>query len=359
VFEAYQRWQRELERQPVDFLSRRATPLLAEARAALGGHLNVAAADLVYFPNPTTALNMVARSLRLEPGDEVLGTDHEYGAMDRTWSFVCAKAGARYLRQSIALPVGAPADVVEGFWRAVTPRTRVVFLSHITSPTALALPVAEICRRARAAGILSIVDGAHAPGQIPLDLAAVGADVYSGACHKWLCAPKGSAFLHARPEVQDRLQPLVVSWGWGDERFPARPGLGESPFISRQQWQGTRDIAAFLATPAAIEFQAAHDWPAIRTACRRLLSETRARIEALTSLPSICPDRPEWFSQMAAIRLPDAVDVGQMNERLRNEFRIEVPIMQWNGEKLLRLSIQAYNTAADADRLLDALKRCL
>jgi len=359
VFEAYQRWQRELERQPVEFLSRRATALLAEARAALARHLNVAAAELVYFPNPTTALNMVARSLRLAPGDEVLGTDHEYGAMDRTWSFVCGKAGAAYIRQPIALPVTTHEEFVETLWAAVTPRTRVVFLSHITSPTALAFPVAEICRRARAAGILSIVDGAHAPGQVALDLSEIGADVYSGACHKWLCAPKGSAFLHVRAELHEQLDPLVVSWGWGNDHFEARPGLGESRFVSRHQWQGTRDIAAFLATPDAINFQAEHDWPSIRLACRELLSETRNRVEAVTGLPSLCPDRPEWFTQMAAMRLPDGIDGERLKRRLWDEFRVEVPVMQWNGQNLLRLSIQAYNTVEDADRLIDALRRCL
>ena len=348
VFDAYQRWQRELERQPVAFLGRRATDLLADARAALAAYLGVEARDVVYFPNPTTALNMVIRSLDLRPGGEILTTDQEYGAMDRTWRFVCRKTGARTMRQPIPLPVTSHDDFVDAFWAGVTERTRVVFISHITSPTALTFPAGEICRRAREAGLLSIVDGAHAPGQIPLNLAALGADIYTGACHKWLCAPKGSAFLYVRREVQELLEPLVVSWGWESEK------PGDSPFIDHHEWQGTRDIAAFLSVPAAIEFQAAHDWEGVRGRCRDLASETRQRLNALTGLDPICPDSPEWFSQMFAARLPD-VDLDRLKAQLYDEYRIEVPVFRWNGQPLIRVSFQAYNSQADADALLDAL----
>jgi len=183
VFEVYQNWQLELERQPVAFLGRRAIGLLAEARARLGAYLGCEADSLVYFPNPTTALNMVARSLALQAGDEILTTDHDYGALDRTWRFICKKSGARYIRRAVPLPVGSQDEFVENFWLGVTPQTRVIFISHITSPTALIFPVTQICRRAREAGILTIVDGAHAPGQIPLSLETIGADLYAGACH--------------------------------------------------------------------------------------------------------------------------------------------------------------------------------
>jgi isopenicillin-N epimerase len=359
VFDEYQRWQRELERQPVEFLGRQSRPLLAEARRALAEYLRVAADEVVYFPNPSTAINMVARSLELGPGDEILTTDHEYGAMDRTWTLLCEKAGARYVRHPMPLPMTGHEAFADRLWGAVTPRTRVVFLSHITSPTALAFPAAEICRRARVAGILSIVDGAHAPGQLELDLTALGADVYTGACHKWLCAPKGSAFLYARREVQSRLEPLVVSWGWGNKTIPPRPGMGDTPFISSHEWQGTRDLAAFLATPAAIRFQAEHDWPAVRRACRILAAETRKRIEALTGLESLCPDSPDWFTQLVAARLPADLDTDRVKARLWEEFQVEVPLMQWNGLKLIRVSFQGYNSEADADALLKALGHCL
>lgn len=353
VFEAYQRWQLELERQPVEFLGRRAPTLLAEARAGLAAYLGVDAEEVVYFPNPTTAINMVARSLDLQPGDEILGTDHEYGAMDRTWRFICRQTGARYVRQPIPLPLEDENQIVAALWQGVTERTRALFLSHITSPTALIFPVAEICRRAREAGLLTIVDGAHVPGHIPLNLAELGADLYTGACHKWLCAPKGAAFLFARREIQDWLDPLVVSWGYESEK------PGPCQYVDYHEWQGTRDLAAFLAVPEAIEFQARHGWDEIRRRCHALASQTRARLQALTGLEPICPDSPAWFGQMAAARLPDGVDVETLQKRLYGNFRIEIPLHCWNGRPLIRASFQAYNSPAEADRLLEALEQLL
>jgi isopenicillin-N epimerase len=183
VFQEYQRWQRELERQPVEFLGRRFDELMRTAREPLAAYVHCDADDLVYVPNATIGLNIVARSLKLNAGDEILTTDHEYGALDRTWTFLCERAGARFKRQSIPVPVTTRQEVVEQFWSGVTPQTRVIFLSHIISPTALIFPVQEICRRARRAGILTLVDGAHAVGQLPLDLAALDADFYSSNCH--------------------------------------------------------------------------------------------------------------------------------------------------------------------------------
>lgn len=352
VFDDYQRWQLELERQPVEFLGRRITTLLAEARAKLAEYVGAATDEVVYFPNPTTAINMVARSLNLKPGDEILTTEHEYGAMDRTWRFVCNKTGARYLHRPIRLPVTSHEEFVEAFWAGTTERTRAIFISHITSPTALIFPVQEICRRAREAGLLSVVDGAHAPGQIPLNLAELGADLYTGACHKWLCGPKGSAFLYARREVQAWLEPLVVSWGWESETPSG------SQFVDHHEWQGTRDVAAFLATPAAIQFQAEHDWGAVRAECHGLASETRRRIDDLTGLAPICPDSRDWFSQMAAIRLPP-VDVSSLKERLYNDYRVEAPLFKWNDQPFMRVSFQGYNSRTDADALVDALKHLM
>lgn len=350
VFEDYQRWQRELERQPVEFLGRRAPVLLAEARTVLAAYVGAAPDEVVYFPNPTTALNVVAHSLKLQPGDEILTTDHEYGALDRTWRLVCGQTGARYVRQTIRLPLGSPSEIVEALWAGVTARTRAVFVSHLTSPTALIFPVVEICRRAREAGLLSIVDGAHAPGQLPLDLSELGADFYSGACHKWLCAPKGSAFLYARREVQSLLEPLVVSWGWESE------APGNSRLVDHHEWQGTRDLAAFLATPAAIRFQAERDWPQVRERCRSLLRQTTARLTEVTQQTPLCA--PERLGQMAAVALP-SVDVLALKERLYTDYRVEIPVYRWNNLCLFRLSVQGYNSEADADALVHALQAVL
>jgi isopenicillin-N epimerase len=353
VFETYQRWQRELERQPVAFLGRQAAALLAHARAQLAAYLGVAADDVVYVPNPTTAINMVPRSLHLGPMDEILTTDHEYGAMERTWRFVCRQTGAQYVRQPLPLPVMDADAWVETFWQGVTDRTRVIFLSHITSPTALTLPVEAICQRARAAGVLSIVDGAHVPGHLPLHLPSIGADLYTGACHKWLCAPKGAAFLYARREVQPWLEPLVVSWGYES----AQPS--DSQFIDYHEWQGTRDLAAFLTVPAAIAFQAQHGWAAVRQHCHELACTTRQRLNALTGLAPICPASPRWFTQMFTARLPAHTDLEALKQRLYDEYRVEVPVVAWNGQKFIRVSLQGYNTPSDADTLVEALARLL
>lgn len=360
VFEEYQRWQRELERQPVEFLDRRASALLAEARSKLAAYLGAQADEVVYFPNPTTAINMAARSVRLQPGDEVLSTDHEYGAMDRTWTLICRRRGAKYVRQPIPLPVRTPDELAETFWAGVTDRTRIIFISHITSPTALLFPVKEICRRAREAGLLCIVDGAHAPGQIPVNLADIGADIYTGACHKWMCAPKGSAFLYVRKELQDLFEPLVVSWGWGDgEAFFPQPGMGGTRFIQFHEWQGTRDLAPFLATPTAIDFLNDHHWDEVRRRCRALAADTRRRVHAITGLEAICPDSEQWFNQLVAIRLPDGTDLEGLKVKLYDEHRIEVPVLEWNGGKFLRASFQGYNTSQDADALVRALEKLL
>ncbi len=184
VFDAYQDWQSELEKQPVEFLGRRHDELMHSARAALAEFLHATPDDLVYTQNVTIALNIVAHSLELRPGDEVLASDHEYGALDRTWRFLSKERGFRYVDQPISVPVDSINKLVEKFWRGVTRNTRVIFLSHITSPTVIIFPVKEIIQRAKQAGILTIIDGAHAPGQIPLDLPSLGADFYGGNLHK-------------------------------------------------------------------------------------------------------------------------------------------------------------------------------
>ena len=363
VFETYQRWQARLERQPVEFLGRSAETLLAEARLPLADFLRVHPDELVYFPNPTTALNMVARNLTrspssvlpgsdqpfiLRPGDEVLSTNHEYGALSRTWRYICKLTGASYAEAPVPLPLESRSSFVERFWSRISERTRVIFLSHITSPTALVFPVAEICRRARLAGILTIIDGAHAPGQLALDLHAMGADIYAGACHKWLCAPKGAAFLYVRREFSASLDPLVVSWGYESEHPSG------SRFIDYHEWQGTRDLASFLSVPAAIQFQAEHHWEQVRAACHILAVTNRREIEAITGLASIC--REEDFVQMFAVRLPDRIDPVDFKKQLYENHHIEAPVIVWNGQKFLRVSYQAYNDEQDAGRLIEALK---
>jgi isopenicillin-N epimerase len=353
VFESYQRWQLELERQPVEFLGRRADELLKGAREVLAEYLGTKSDNLVYVTNATTGLNMVARSLHLHAGDEVLASDHEYGALDHTWQYLARRDGFIYVRQPIPVPVTTVENFVETFWQGVTPRTKIIFLSHITSSTALIFPIAEICNRARQQGIFTIIDGAHAPGQIPLSLDALGADFYSGNLHKWLCAPKGCAFLYARPEVQSMIEPLIVSWGWLPDQ------TSSAPLIDYNEYIGTRDLASFLAAQDAIRFQQEHDWDHVRAVCHQLAGETRERINSLTGLTSIHNEDDRWWGQMDVARLPASVDIETLKTRLYNDFRVEVPLTEWNGLKLIRVSIQGYNTRSDVDALLNALQKLL
>jgi len=349
VFAEYQRWQHELEEQPVEFLDRRFKGLMREARAELAEFVGARTDDLVLVTNATTGLNVVARALPLEAGDEVLSTDHEYGAMDRTWRYVCARRGARYVRRPLPLPVTDPEEVVEAIWSGVTERTRVLFVSHITSPTALIMPVEELVRRGREAGMITVVDGAHAPGQIDLDLDALGADFYAGNGHKWLMAPKGAGFLHARPEAQPLLEPLVVSWGWEAEQ------PGPSRFVDEHEWTGTRDPAAWLTLPAAIRFCEEHDWPAVREACHARLSAAHADIQRATGWTPACPDEERWYRQMLTFLLPEESDAEVLERDLREGFGIEVSVRRMDRQVYLRVSAQGYNRDEDYARLVCAL----
>ena len=335
VFDEYQRLQRELERGPTDFLARRLTPwfwdtggrpgLLVDAQSALADYVGSRASDLVLAPNATSGLNAVIRSLRLDPKDEVLTTAHEYGGLLRAWEFVRANL--------VICDPDALAD-------RIGPRTCAVFVSHITSPTALVLPVEAICARAREAGVLSIVDGAHVPCHIPLDLDALGADVYAGSCHKWLCAPKGTGFLWARPEHQSWIEPVVISWGHH----------GEADFAERHGWLGTRDPAAYLSVPKAIEVHATYDLGH----CRALADDAEGRLVDL-GLPRVHGNPAPL---MRAVELPPG-DPDELWRRLYEESRVEVPVYEWEGRRILRFSIGPYNDEADVDRLVLALEQLL
>jgi len=358
VFAAYQAWQHELERNPVEFLGRRSAALLCEARKALAGFIGTHADDLIFIPNATTGINIAAQSLALDAGDEVLTTDQEYGACDNAWRHVCNARGAIYRAVPIALPF-APDDFVDHLWAGVHARTRAIHVSHVTSSTALILPIAQLCARARAAGIITVIDGAHAPGQIELDLDALGADFYVGNCHKWLCAPKGAAFLYARPEHHARLEAPVVSWGYsaevlGHAGFDAYTG---STLIERRlQWQGTRELAAFLSVPAAIRFHQTYLTPRVRRACHLLALATRERIDLCTGLDPLCG--PDDFAQMAAIAVPPT-DAEALRRALFERYRIEVSVTRHGAQVYVRLSVQAYNTQGDVDRFVAAIVEVL
>jgi len=349
VFEVYQNWQRELERQPVEFLDRRFAERMSVAREVLADYFGTQRDNLVYVTNATIGVNIVARSQELGSGDEVLSTNHEYGACDRAWRFLSEKRGFAYIQQPISVPIKNADEFIQQLWQGVTARTKVIYLSHITSPTAIIFPVAEVCQRARESGILTVIDGAHVPGQISLNLEEIGADFYLGNLHKWLCSPKGAGFLYARPEVQQMLEPLIVSWGWQSEK------PGPSQFVDHHEWWGTRDIAAFLSVPAAIQFQEEHSWDKVRADCHNLAADVETKILELTDLPSLYSN-DDWYAQMVAMPLSIETDILALKGFLYDEHRIEVPLVKWNAKKLIRISVQGYNTQKDIDTLIMALR---
>ncbi len=353
VFEEYQWWQREFERSPVEYHGRKFADLMRTARTDLARFVNADPLDLVFVTNATVAANIVARSLRLGPEDEILTTDHEYGACDRMWEFLRREQGFNLRRVEIPVPVTTQEDVIERLVAGMNERTKVLFISHITSPTALTFPIAELCRIARERGIISIIDGAHAIGQIDLDLQEVGADFYTSNLHKWLCAPKGSAFLYARREMQSLLQPLVVSWGW-EPKSPV-----DSDFIGHHEYRGTRETAPALATGKAIEFQREHDWEKVRARCRQLVNEARSVLRDRFGFTPVAPDDPAWYAQMSAFLLPGDVDGTLLQQRLFDEHRVEIPVVPWNGRETIRISVQGYNNREDLERLYRGIEEIL
>jgi isopenicillin-N epimerase len=349
VFDRYQSWQRLLESEPVQFIAFDGPGYLAESRRALAGYLTCQDPDdLVYVTNPSYAVNTVANSLKLSPGDEVLATDIEYGACDRAWDFHCERAGAIYRRQHINLPVTDRETFLKDLFAGVNERTKVLFISHITSATALRLPVEEACARAKAMGLITFVDGAHAPGHFPLDLSTLQADFYTGACHKWMMAPKGCSFLYARKEMQPMLAPLVVSWGYK----AAAPS--HSIFLDHHQMNGTRDFSAFLTVPDCIDFMDGHDWTSVAAQCRKLVIDNASRFHELLDSRPISPLNEEWIGQMVSIPIRTAAPEA-LQRRLFTEYHIEVPVMRQGSDVYIRYSINGFNTQDDIDALYVAL----
>jgi isopenicillin-N epimerase len=366
VLRAANRFRKQMERQPVRFFQQELPLLGEEALNRLGAWVG-GESDLVFVPNATYGVNIVAASLAhlLKPDDEVLGTTHEYGACANAWEAACARSGATYVRCPIALPneldpagPDAREQVVAQVWAGVTERTRVLFLSHITSPTAQQWPIEPLVARARSAGILTVIDGAHAPGMIPLDMQALGVDFYTANCHKWLSAPKSAGFLYARPEVQHLLRPLVVSWGSAPERQFDTGRDFRDAFV----WAGTLDYSAYLAVPAAIDFQERHRWDTRRAHCSALLQQALPRLARAAGMAPIYAGalgveslRPP---QLAISPLPAGLERVATKERLLNEFRIEIPVISWRNGLYLRISVQAYNTERDLKALEYAVE-CL
>jgi isopenicillin-N epimerase len=361
VFESYQRWQLKLERQPVAFFdpARGLTDWMRIARTALAAELHTSAENVVGLTNATAALNIVAQSLDLKPGDEILTTDHEYAALEKTWAYVARRTGAKIVTARVPLPLTAEAPFKDCVLTAMTSRTRVLFLSHITSATALLFPINGAVKEAKARGIWTVIDGAHTPGHISLDLNALDADFYAGNCHKWMMAPKGAAFLYVRPELQHLINPLVISHGWTvDSNLPDAKGpFGNTAFVDGLEVRGTRDPSAWLTVPDAINFAKQHQWTKVASQCRILVQETALRVKKITGLAAL--SSPEFCApQMVSMPFPRCDPIA-LKAKLLEQNNIEIPVFNWQDQTIVRLSVQGYNTQKDMDELVKALSQHL
>ncbi|MEW4454478.1 aminotransferase class V-fold PLP-dependent enzyme [Bremerella sp. JC817] len=351
VLEDYQHWQLQLERQPVRFLQRELPTLLADARRTVAEFLGAQPHELVFVSNPTFAANTIARCLPLGPGDEVLITDHEYGACRFAFQYAAEQKGFRVVQQAITLPVESNEAIVDEFWQGVNENTKLIFMSHITSSTALTLPVEAICQRAREAGIFTMIDGAHAPGQIPVHLGKLGADFYTATCHKWICAPKGSGIFYVREDRQPMVDPLVVGWGWGPEKTFHR----ENEFVSNHEWLGTHDPAPFLAVPAAIAWQKKHFTDEARQKAWDLVRSAVDQASQIEGIQRVHPN--DFFQQMGLIDVTALkLESDALKTRLYDNYRIEAPVIRWQDRMFIRISAHAYTTEQDIATFVNAMR---
>lgn len=320
-------WRRTLEQEPVDFFVRKLPGLLSEALEAVGGFLGAPGADLAFVPNATAGVNAVLAGLRFGPGDEVLTTDHRYGAVSTALRRWVERDGGRVVEAPVPFPLQSPAEIAAAVLAGLGPRTRLLVVDHISSPTALVFPVAEIVAGAHARGVPVLVDGAHVPGQIDVSLGALGADWWVGNLHKWLCCPRGTAVLYTHPRHQAATRALTTSHGYG------------GGYRAEFDWPGTFDPAPWLAAPRAIALHAAQGGPAFRAAHHALVRAGREVVADALGLPLPHPDDPALYAAMSTIPLGlPAAAAGAVHDALFHRHQIEVPVVPWGGAAWVRIS---------------------
>ncbi|HKQ60633.1 MAG TPA: aminotransferase class V-fold PLP-dependent enzyme [Candidatus Polarisedimenticolaceae bacterium] len=361
VLDYQQRLRERLEHEPCRFLARDLDDLLARARAELAAFLGAAADDLAFVTNATSGVNTVLRSLELQAGEELLLTDHAYHACRNAAVYVAARAGARVVTARVPFPLESEAQVLEAVLGAAGPRTRLALLDHVASPTGLIFPIERLVAELQARGVDVLVDGAHAPGMVPLQLERLGAAYYTGNCHKWLCAPKGAAFLHVRRDRQAGLHPLVISHGYD------APETAGSRFRREFDWVGTCDPTAWLAVPHALRLLGGvlpGGWPALMERNRALALRARTIVGQALDVPASCPE--VMVGSLAALPLPPAapgspasrLDHNGLMDLFHARFNIETWLYPWPcpGGKVIRLAAQLYNDESQFHRLAAAVR---
>lgn len=353
VFERVTDLRRQQAAGPMEFLLRTSPPLLWHARERLASFLGASAERLVFTQNVSAAINIVASGLRLQSG-EILMSDREYGAMAWCWRRAASQQGLAVRTFPLPLVPESPAEILESLAKAIRPETRLLFFSHVYSASGMIVPAREMCALARDRGILTVVDGAHAPGIVPLHIGEIGCDAYAGNCHKWLLAPIGAGFLVLSGELLNRLEPLQVSWGYHCEGPPnARDTFGSTPAIRRLEFEGTRDICPWMVVPDTLDFQERLGWNAVRDRGRALADRVRER---LRSLRPATPSAPGMSGPMTAFWLDPATPIDRLREGFWQE-RIAIPLTDWPDGRIIRVSTHFYNTEAEIDRLVGVMAR--
>jgi len=350
IFEDYQKWQIQLETQPVQFLTYKLYEALRNSRESLAAFLGCKHDEILFFQNPTTAISNIIYNLNLKPEDEVLMTDHEYGALVRAWTAWGLRNKVKIRNAEIHLPLDSKSKFFDDVLKKISSKTKVLFLSHITSPTGLVFPIEDIVDFAKQKKIITIVDGAHVPGHINLNIQKLGCDFYTGALHKWMCGPKGTSFLYVKKEHQNWIKPVVYSWGKkGDDPE-------SSEFLQNFQWQGTRDMSAFLTVPKIIEYFFTKI-EASRKKSKKLIRGSLQQFKNVLQTEPISSGN-EFLGQMISYPIPKNIDK-DLKRILWKKYRIEIPVFEWNNKKFIRLSIHLYNDQKDIDSLMNALRTIL
>jgi isopenicillin-N epimerase len=346
------RLQERLEAEPVRFFRSEYEGLLDEARASLARFLGAKPADVAFVTNATTGVNTVLRSLTFRSGDELLVTDHAYNACRNALDYAAERSGARVVVVEIPFPIASADEVIGRVIAKVGSRTRLALLDHVTSSTGLVLPIETLVRELNARGVETLVDGAHAPGMLPLNIPSLGAAYYTGNCHKWLCAPKGSAFLWVRPDRQKEIRPLVISHGANS------PRTDRSRFQLEFDWVGTQDPTAWLSVPEALRFMASlvpDGWLGIMRRNRALALAAREELCGTFGIPAPVPE--SMIASLAALPLP-AGGEERLEEKLLKRYGIEAAVFTWPRapKRLLRVAAQVYNGIDQYKRLATALR---
>ena len=361
IFNEYQSWQKKLENQPVKFLDqfRDFGPNMTNVREALSKKINCNVNNLVPVVNATTGLNAIIKSLHFKKGDEVIMSNHEYGALEKTWQFIKTKYKIKITIAKVSLPITSEEKFIKDFVKKFTSKTKILFLSHITSPTALLFPIKKLVQIAKQHKIITIIDGAHAPGHIDLNLKNLNADFYSGNCHKWMMSPKGAAFMWSSSKYKNHLDPLIVSHGWNKKSNSTnqKGALGNSRFIDMFEYNGTKDPAAWLSVPASIKYINDKKNTKLFITQSKVLNDFALKLSKTFNMP-LLGDRKFLPPLMISVPIPKVKEI-EFQRKLYKNYKIEIPIIPWENKSFARISYQLYNSIKDLEKLEYALKKLL